>query len=63
MANKKKLSFDPGEFEKFQKELERLRVDPQKPNDDSYFNPWNLSKKKMRGKQTICASLPEELPE
>lgn len=64
MANKKKTGVDPAEFEKLQKQLERFRADPEKPGDDGgWFNPWNLSKKKISGKQTICASLPEELPE
>lgn len=64
MANKKKLSVDPAEFEKLQKQLEQYRVDPAKPLDDGgYFNPWNLSKKKPAGKRSICANLPEKLPE
>lgn len=64
MANKKKLSADPAELEKLQKQLEQFRADPDKGiGDGGYFNPWNLSRKKMTGKLTICANLPEELPE
>ena len=63
MTNKKKQGFDPAEFEKLRKQLEQFRVEPDKPlKDGTYFNPWNLSKKRTSGKQTICASLPEELP-
>ena len=62
MEKKKKISFDNGEYEKLLKELEQFRANPGKSDDPGYFNPWNLSKKKIRGKHTICTSLPEELP-
>lgn len=63
MANKKKLSFDPAEYEKLMKQLEQFRQTPENPSGDpGYFNPWNLSKKKIPGKHIICTSLPEELP-
>ena len=62
MEKKKKTGFDTGEYEKLMRELERFRTRPEKSGDPGYFNPWNLSKKKIRGKHSICASLPEELP-
>ena len=62
MEKKKKTGFDTGEYEKLLRELEQFRTNPEKPGDPVYFNPWNLSKKKTRGKHTIAASLPEELP-
>ena len=62
MEKKKKTGFDTGEYEKLMRELEQFRTNPEKPGDTGYFNPWNLNKKKIRGKHTICASLPEELP-
>lgn len=59
---KKKTGFDTGEYEELMKQLEQFRTNPEKPGDHSYFNPWNMSKKKVSGKHSICSSLPEELP-
>lgn len=55
---------DPEEMERLLKELEGKGVKPEQPLLDSeYLNPWNLGKKKIRGKTSIGAKLPSKLPE
>ena len=62
MNARKKTVLEAGELEKMMKQLESFRASPEKAGDKRYFNPWNLSKKKVSGKHVICSSLPEELP-
>lgn len=63
MKNKRNLP-DPREMEQLLKELEGRGPKPEQPVLDSeYLNPWNLSKKKIRGKTSVGAKLPSKLPE
>lgn len=62
--NKKMSRPDPKELDQMMKELEGHGPKQEQPLLDSeYLNPWNLSKKKIRGKTSIGAKLPTELPE
>lgn len=55
---------DPKEMEELLKELKDKGPKQEQPLLDSeYLNPWNLGKKKIRGKTSIGAKLPTELPE
>ncbi len=54
---------DPQELERLLKELESHRDNLGLPAEDpEYLNPWNLGKKKIRGKISVCANLPDTLP-
>ena len=44
------------------KELERRGTIDHSGSDPEYLNPWNLSKKKIRGKTFVTAKLPDKLP-
>lgn len=55
---------DPDELEKLMKDLEGCGRKPEKTVPDSeYLNPWNLGKKKIRGKTSVGAKLPTKLPD
>ena len=54
---------DPKELEQFFRELELQREKLPTPSEDQeYLNPWNLGKKKIRGKISLSAKLPDKLP-
>lgn len=54
---------DPQEMERLFRELELHRDSSDRSLEDSeYLNPWNLSKKKIRGKTFVSAKLPDKLP-
>ena len=54
---------DPQELERLLKELESRRDSFALPAEDpEYLNPWNLGKKKIRGKISVCSKLPDQLP-
>ena len=64
MSTKKNNTFDREEYEKLMKKLAPAPRSPREPEEDpSYFNPWNMSKKKQSVKRVIFAALPEDLPE
>lgn len=60
----KKNENRPGlqEMEQLLKELERRGAIDHSGSDPEYLNPWNLSKKKIRGKTFVTAKLPDKLP-
>ena len=54
---------DPQEMERLFRELELQRGSIDRSLEDSeYLNPWNLGKKKIRGKTFVSAKLPDKLP-
>ena len=54
---------DPQELEQLLKELQSRRDSIGLPAEDpEYLNPWNLGKKKIRGRISVCAKLPDKLP-
>ena len=54
---------DPQEIERLFRELELQRGSIDRSLEDSeYLNPWNLGKKKIRGKTFVSAKLPDKLP-
>lgn len=62
--SKKMPDFSRDELEKLLKQLDQGKNAPAPSDEDlRYINPWNVSKKRASAKRTICASLPEELPE
>lgn len=55
---------DPKEIEEMMKEMQERAPKQEQPLLDSEFlNPWNLGKKKIRGKTSVGAKLPTKLPE
>jgi hypothetical protein len=54
---------DLQDMERLLRELELHRSGDDRSDDDSqYLNPWNLDKKKIRGKTFVSAKLPNKLP-
>ena len=54
---------DLQEMEQLLKELELRRGSIDRSGSDpEYLNPWNLGKKKIRGKTFVTAKLPDKLP-
>ena len=54
---------DLQEMERLFRELEFQKGSFDRSLEDSeYLNPWNLGKKKIRGKTFVSAKLPDKLP-